>query len=145
MKTLLPTNTRAKIFVTGSKLSTCFQVKDKTKFEHNHETFYPGTCTETDCHENYIGETARRISERANYHAGKKVHSHRFKHTMESGHEVLDVTNCSIIGKRYRNNTRKRKIAEVLLIKDFFFLLGQRGGGAGGGEGGQKYPTLRVF
>ena len=64
MKTLLPTNIRTKIAFTGSKLSTCFQVKDKTKFEHNHDIVYHGICPETDCSENYIGETARRISER---------------------------------------------------------------------------------
>ena len=37
MKHLLPTNIRTKIGFTGSKLSTCFQLKDKTKFEHNHD------------------------------------------------------------------------------------------------------------
>ena len=42
MKTLLPTNIRTKIAFTGSKLSTCFQVRDKTKFEHNHDIVYHG-------------------------------------------------------------------------------------------------------
>ena len=118
MKTLLPTNIRTKIAFTGSKLSTCFQVKDKTKFEHNHDIIYHGICPETDCSENYIGETARRISERVKDHAGKDVHSHLFKHAVESGHKVLDVTNYSIIGKGYGNNIKRRKIAEALLIKE---------------------------
>ena len=63
MKNLLPTNIRTKIGFTGSKLSTCFQLKDKTKFEHNHDIVYQCTCPETDCSENYIGGTTRRISE----------------------------------------------------------------------------------
>ena len=52
MKSLLPTNIRTKTAVTGSKPSTRFQVKDKTKFEHNHDIAYDGTCLETDCPEN---------------------------------------------------------------------------------------------
>ena len=38
-KTLLPTNIRTKIVVTGSKLSACFQVKDKTMFERDRDLF----------------------------------------------------------------------------------------------------------
>ena len=49
MKTLLPANIRTKIAFAGSKFSTRFQVKDKTKFEHNHNIVYHGTCPETDC------------------------------------------------------------------------------------------------
>ena len=63
MKTLLPTNIRTKIASTGSKLSMCFQVKDKTKFEHNHDIVYHGTETETEsnCPKNYIGEILENI------------------------------------------------------------------------------------
>ena len=124
MKTLLPTNIRTKIVFTGSKLSTCFQ--DKTKFEHNHDIVYHGICPETDCSENYIGKTARRISERVKDHTGKDVHSHLFKHAVESGHKVLNVTNYSIIGKGYGNNIKKRKIAEALLIKEIKSTLNRQ-------------------
>ena len=58
MKTFLSTIITTKIAFTGSKLSTCFQVKDKKKFEHNHDIVCHGTSPETDCSENYIGETA---------------------------------------------------------------------------------------
>ena len=60
MKTLLPTNIRTNVAITGSKLSTCLQVKDKTNFEHKHDIVHHGTCPETDCLENCIGETARK-------------------------------------------------------------------------------------
>ena len=66
MKTVLLTKIRTKIGLTVSKLSTCYQVNDKAKFKHNHDTVYHGTCPETDCPENYIGETAQRISDRVN-------------------------------------------------------------------------------
>ena len=74
VKTLLPTNIRTKIAFTGSRLSTCFQVGDKTKFEHNHDIVYHGTCLETGCPENYIVVAARRISEWVKDHSGKDVH-----------------------------------------------------------------------
>ena len=74
VKTLLPSNIRTKIAFTGSRLSTCFQVGDKTKFEHNHDIVYHGTCLETGCPENYIVVAARRISEWVKDHSGKDVH-----------------------------------------------------------------------
>ena len=83
-------------------------MKDKTKFGHNRDIVYHGTCPETDCSENYIGETARRISESVKDNTGKDVHSHFFKRAIKSRHEVLDISNYSIIGKEYGNNTRKR-------------------------------------
>ena len=49
MKTLLQNNTRTKIAFVGSKLSTCFQMKDKAKFKHNRNIIYHGNCPETDC------------------------------------------------------------------------------------------------
>ena len=59
MNTLLPTYISTKIAITGSNLSTCFQVKDKTKFE---QIVYHGSSPETDYPKCYIGKTAWRIS-----------------------------------------------------------------------------------
>ena len=67
---------------------------------------------------NYIRETARRISERAKDHVSKDVNSHFFKHAVESEHEVFYITYYSIIGKGYRHSTRKQNIAEELLTKE---------------------------
>ena len=47
-----------------------------------------------------------------------RLHSHIFKHTVECRHEVLVVIHYSIFRKGYWNNTKKRKISEVLIIKD---------------------------
>ena len=49
---------------TGQKLSTQFNAKDRTKFEHKHDVIYFGKCPEQSCTDNYLGESARRISER---------------------------------------------------------------------------------
>ena len=40
----------------GKKLSSCFNFKDKTKFEHRHDVIYLGACPKTMCNDNYIGE-----------------------------------------------------------------------------------------
>ena len=49
---------------TGNKLNSCFNIKDKTKFEHRHDVIYLRKCPETTCNDNYIGEAKRQIFER---------------------------------------------------------------------------------
>ena len=55
-RNLLPQCIVPKVVFTGSKLSSKFQVKDRTIFSHNHDIIYHGNCPENGCHENYIGE-----------------------------------------------------------------------------------------
>ena len=117
MKSLLSTGCVAKSSYVGNKLSTCFCVKDVTEFKHNHDIIYQSRCPEIRCNDHYLAETGHRISERVLDHAGRDPNSHLFKHSVEFGHPVLDKNNYKIIEKGYRNNVRKRKIAEVLLIK----------------------------
>ena len=56
IKRLLPSNIKMQVSFTGNKLSPCFSFKDTTKFEHRHGVIYLGTCPETMCNDNYIGE-----------------------------------------------------------------------------------------
>ena len=37
---LLPPQIKTQVAYTGKKLSTCFNVKDKSKFEHQHDVVY---------------------------------------------------------------------------------------------------------
>ena len=117
MNSLLPKRCVTKISCVGNELSTCFCVKDVTEFKQNHD-IYQGRCPEIGCNDHYLGETGRRISERVLDHAGRDPNSHLFKHSVESGHPVSDKNNYKIIEKGYRNNVRKRKTAEALLIKE---------------------------
>ena len=41
------------------------------QFSHNHDIIYHGNCAENVCPDNYVGETARRISDRVLDHTGK--------------------------------------------------------------------------
>ena len=118
MKSLLSTDIVTKIAYVGNKLSTCFSVKGITEFKHNHEIIYPGRCPEIGCNGHYLEETGLRISEGVLEHAGRDPNSHLFKHSVESRHQILDMNKYKITEKGYKNNVRKQKIAEALLIKE---------------------------
>ena len=75
-------------------------------FEEQHDIVYHSFCSAENCNENYIGESARRLDERMKDHNGRDRNSHLLKHSVE----------CVLIGKGYRNNTSRRKIAEALFI-----------------------------
>ena len=117
-KNLLPQCIALNVVVTGSKLSSKFQLKDRTLFSHNHNIIYHGNCPENGCPDNYVGETARWISERVLDYNGKDISSHLYKHSIQTGHQTSKISDYQITGNRYGNNWNKRKIAEVLLIKE---------------------------
>ena len=89
----------------------------KGEFKHNHDVIYQGRCPEIDCYDYYLEETGRRISERVLDHTGRGQNLHLCRHSIKSGYSAADVNNYKIIEKRYKNNVRKRKTAEALLIK----------------------------
>ena len=60
---LLPPENKTQVAYTGKKLSTCFNVKDQSKFEHQHDVVYYVDCPNGKCRENCISESGRRISE----------------------------------------------------------------------------------
>ena len=110
-RNLLPQFLVPKVVVTGSKFS-------RTIFSHNYDIIYYGNCPENGYPDNYVGESARRISERVFGHTGKDINSHLYKHCIEAGHQALEISDYRIIGNRYGNNWNKRKIAEALLFKE---------------------------
>ena len=117
-KSLLPQYIVPTAVFAGSKLSSKLQVKDRTIFSHNDDIIYHGNCPENYCPNNCIGETARRISERVLDHTGKGINSHLYKHSFETGHQTLEISDYRIIRNEYGNNWKKGKIAEALLIKE---------------------------
>ena len=48
-------------------------------FNHNHDAIYHDNCPEHGCPDNYVGETAKRISERVLHHTGKYINNHFIK------------------------------------------------------------------
>ena len=114
---LLPEATQLEFGFTSRKLSTHFQIKDKTEFEHNHDIVYLGTCPANNCLDNYLGESAHRIFERITDHNGRDQNSHLFKHSCIKNHPNTSKTDFKIISSGFENNYCRRKIAEALLIK----------------------------
>ena len=114
---ILPKTIQLKFGFTGGKLTTHFQIKDKTIFEHNHDIVYLGTCPKNNCSDNYVGESACHISERIIDHNGRDQNSHLFKHSCCKNHLNTSKTNFQIISSGFKNNYYRRKIPEVLLIK----------------------------
>ena len=92
-------------------------MKDPTPFEEQHDIVYHSSCSAENCNENYVGESARRLDQRVKGHNGRDRNSHFFKHSVESRRDPVLKNDFRIIGKGYRNNTYRRKIAEALFIK----------------------------
>lgn len=68
---------------TGKKLSTFFNVKEKTVFNHEHDLMYYAKSPEKSYLHDYVDESGRRMLERAKYHIGRDISSHIFKHCVE--------------------------------------------------------------
>ena len=114
---LLPETVYTQITYTGRTLSTCFQIKDKNKFDHQHDLVYHPKCPSELCDKNYVVECGRPIAERVKDHNERDHKSHLLKHSLETGDERVKSYDFSIIYKKFSGNKRKWKIAESLLIK----------------------------
>ena len=115
---VLPVNIQTGIVYNGTKLSSHLRnIKDPIPFEEQHDTVYHSFCSAKNCNENYIGESARRLDERMKDNNCRDRNCHLFKHLVESRHDPVLKNGFGIIGKSYRNNTSRRKIAEALFIK----------------------------
>ena len=90
---------------TGRKLGSNFQIKDKTKFDHEHDLFYYVKCPE--CHEDYIGEIGRRLHERICDHSGKDNKSDMLKHSLENNHKHFSFEGFRILRNGYTNSKFK--------------------------------------
>ena len=114
---LLLNNTKIEVAFKSTKPSSCFNVKDKTGFKHNHGLIYYAKCPAT-CIDDYVGESARRITERIKDHNGRDHTSQVWNHSIEKSHKNVNTIDFKSIDKNFHNNKRKRKIVEALWIKD---------------------------
>ena len=95
----------------GTKLSSRFQVKDQTKFEHRNDVVYCCKCPENNCNDFFSGETDRRISEIIIYHNKRDKNSHPLQHSQNKKHAHVWVNDFTILNSNYRSKI-KRKISE---------------------------------
>ena len=118
-----PNNVKTRIIYAGRKRGTKFQIKDLTNNQHEHDLIYYSKCQEPNCDKDYLGETGRKIIERAADHCGKDKQFHLLKHALISNHPVIDLKDLKIIDKDYHGNKYNRKISEALYIKQYRPLL----------------------
>ena len=84
MKCVLPENVATKVRYLGTRLSTKLtKIKDKTVKEHQHDIVYNVKRLESQCSEDYTGETARRLSERVLDHNNRGAKCHLVKHDIK--------------------------------------------------------------
>ena len=108
----LPNNVKTQVTFTGQKPSTQFDIKYRTKCEHKQDGIYWGKCPEQNSADNYLGESARKISERIIDHGGRDKKAHLFKHAVVNEDHNANCDDFKIIGSGFRNNMFKRKFAE---------------------------------
>lgn len=101
----------------GQRLGSIFSSKDKINREHQHNLIYRLSCPNVGCDSTYIGETARRLSERVKEHSGKGGQtSHMSQHTAKLGHMPISLDDTEILAT-VKGGTKLRKTIEALIIK----------------------------
>ena len=103
-----------RIILTDTKLSFHVNIKDDTNKQHKHDFVYSSRCRSTDCNDSYIGEAARRLSERVIDHSGRDTKSYIVRHCLNSIHGTLNIENFKVLNMGYSNDTYKRRISEAL-------------------------------
>ena len=98
---LLPNNTKVEVVYKSTKLSSCFNVKDKIDFEQNHDLVYHVKCLGRTCIDNHMGESARRITVRIKYHDGRDHRSQVSNHSIERLHKNASTVDFKIIDKNF--------------------------------------------
>ena len=88
MRKILPNNVKPQVVFTGRKLSTSFQIKNKTEVKHK--------------------INKKRIDERIIDHVGRSSKSDIYKHSIEIGHRYPDTNYFKIIGGKFHRNLFKR-------------------------------------
>ena len=106
-KTVFPKRYLIPVFP-RKRLHSCFFKKDRTKFEHQHDTIYQVNCSVENCPDDYIGESARCIIERLKDHGGKDTKSHALKHSSEKEHVEVTQEDFKIIGSHFKNKLKNR-------------------------------------
>ena len=85
----LPTEVKTTVTYQSKKLGTKFQLKDKTRFNHQNNLVYYSKCPDKTCNEDYVGETDRKIEERIMDHNKRDKNSHLLKHSREKNHQHM--------------------------------------------------------
>ena len=113
LNVVLARNVKIRTCYTGERLSPCFETKDRKKFDHEHDLVYHVKCPEESDTDDYICESGRRVAGWVKDHNGRDKSSHMLRHSVEKNHAKGTVDDFKVIGRNYRNNVQKQKVAEA--------------------------------
>ena len=88
-KKSFPKKHSVRIILIGTKLSLQFNIKYDTNKQHKHDLVYFSRCPFIDCTNSYIGEIARRLSERVMDHTGRDKKSHIARDGLNSNQKTF--------------------------------------------------------
>ena len=116
---MLPENVQARICTLILKLGTKFNnIKDPVNKSCQHNVVFYAICPKPGCVEDYTGETGRRLNKRATDHNRGDKKSHIYSHLHKSNHPCITLSDFKINCSNFQNQKFKRKIAELLLIRE---------------------------
>ena len=93
---LLPNNTKIEVVFKSTKLNSCFNVKNKIDFEHNHDLIYHSKCPEPTCIDDYVREIAPQITERIKDHNGRDHTLHVLEHSIEKSYKNVNTIDFKV-------------------------------------------------
>ena len=97
----LPTNVKPRIIFKGTKLGSCFKIKDKVPLEHETNLVYAFKPTyDSELVTEYIGETSVGFGTRSYEHCNTDKASSVYKHKEENNLEISE-TDFEILDKGY--------------------------------------------
>ena len=82
------------------------------EFDLEYDLTYLVKCPEELSTVDYVRKSSRRVIRRVKDHNRRDKSSHMFRHSIEKNHTEGMVND-------FKNNVRKRKVTEALLIKQF--------------------------
>ena len=134
LRRVLPNNVRPRIIYKGTKLGSCFRIKDKILEQHETNLVYKfpssGVLNETT---KYVGETKVRYGTRKYEHCHTDQASSIYKHKTAENINVTE-SDFQILDKGF-SRTVDRKLAEALYIKELDPILNRQ----------KKSFTLHLF
>ena len=130
LKRALPSNVKPRIIYKGTKLGSCFRIKDKVPVQHETNLVYKfKQGDESD----YIGETKVRFETRAYEHCHTDKDSAVYKHKKAANTNITE-SDFRILDRGY-SKTVDRKLAEALYVKELDPILNRQ----------KKTYTLHLF
>ena len=117
LRTALPKNVKPRVVFKGTKLGSCFRVKDKVPTQHETNLIYRFKSPEEEGNPpRYIGQTKVRYGTRTYEHCNTDKSSAVYKHKTAKNLVISDE-NFEIIDKGF-SRTVDRKLAEALYVKE---------------------------